>query len=59
LAVLSITAGVASPRKAKKSILYHEGGAVKRSEVSANVTFLAKLSNKEIYLKMVLKNGLN
>jgi hypothetical protein len=35
-----------------------EDGDANRSEVSANQTFLAKLSNKEIYKKVALRLGL-
>jgi hypothetical protein len=35
----------------ESQILFHGGGDMNRSEVSANATFLAKLSNKEIYFK--------
>jgi hypothetical protein len=42
---------VASPRKSDFVPWRRGSNTSNRSEVSANMTFLAKLSNKEIYLK--------
>jgi hypothetical protein len=53
--------GVASPRKSRKSDFVPQrrrSNTLNRSEVSANANFLAKLSNREIYLKMALRLGL-
>jgi hypothetical protein len=58
---MSFGVGVASPRKSRKSdcVPWRRGSNMsKRSEVSANVTFWAKLSNKDIYLKRAHKNHL-
>jgi hypothetical protein len=52
---------VASPGKSRKSdfVLWKGGNnTLNRSDVSANATFLDKLSNKEIYLKMAVRLGL-
>jgi hypothetical protein len=62
---LSLRAGVASPRKiiasSRKSNFVPQrrgNNTSNRPEVSAKANFLAKLSNKEIHLKMVLRLGL-
>jgi hypothetical protein len=58
LAVLSLGTGVASPRKSDFVPWRRGSDTSNRSEVNANVTFMAKLSSKETYLKMVLRLGL-
>jgi hypothetical protein len=60
LSVLSFRGEVASPIKFRKSdfVPWKRGNKTSnRSEVKANATFLAKLSSKEIYLKMGLSMG--
>jgi hypothetical protein len=46
------------PEVQKVRLCPTEVGELNRSEVSANVIFLAKLNKKEFYLKMVLRLGL-
>jgi hypothetical protein len=49
--------GVDSSRKSDLSHRGRGSNVLNRSELRVNATFLAKLSNKEIYLKMVLRLG--
>jgi hypothetical protein len=54
LAALSLGAGVLLPESPKKSDFVPQrrrSNTSKSSEVSANMTFLVKLSKKEIYFK--------
>jgi hypothetical protein len=58
LAVLSLGVGVASSRKSDFVPRRRGSNTSNRPEVRANATFLTKLSNKEIHLKISLRLGL-
>jgi hypothetical protein len=49
LVVLSFKAGIASPRKPDFAPWRWGSNTLNRSEVNADETFLAKLSDREIY----------
>jgi hypothetical protein len=58
LSILCLGAGVLPEKIQKVRFCPTEKRDLNRSEVSTSATFLAKLSNKETYLKVVVRVGL-